>query len=218
MPPATDGACSTSPVGTKAAGLRQADDILNIMVSPALLLDETGLILAANDAGRQVVQRQPALFVERGYLGLRRSEEADMVSKALDRIATGHEHREIVVLKSRPGSPILMLRLVATNLVARGIVMMVEDLLSEISDIHQLANLMGLTLSQTRVAAYLAQGLGIPDIATLLNRRETTLRTHVREAIDRLNLSGQQHLAICTLRMARFVGLMQTPAPPDETP
>ena len=111
-----------------------------------------------------------------------------------------------------------MLRLVATNLVARGIVMMVEDLLSEISDIHQLANLMGLTLSQTRVAAYLAQGLGIPDIATLLNRRETTLRTHVREAIDRLNLSGQQHLAICTLRMARFVGLMQTPAPPDETP
>ena len=94
--------------------------------------------------------------------------------------------------------------------------MRIEDLQSQILDIDRLANLMGLTPSQARVAAHLAQGLTIPEIAALVGRRETTLRTHVREAIDRLNLSGQQHLAICTLRMARFVGLMTTPVPPPE--
>jgi len=216
MPPASDGTCPASPIGTKAARLRQAEDMLRMLVTPSLLLEETGLILAANDAGREVVHRHPALFTERGYLSLRRSEEAGLVSRALERVASRREQSAIVVLKSRPGTPIFMLRLVATPLIARGIVLMTEDLQSEIGDIDRLASLMGLTPAQARVAAYLAQGLSIPDIATLLNRSETTLRTHVREAIDRLNLSGQQHLAICALRMARFVGLMQTLPPQSE--
>jgi DNA-binding CsgD family transcriptional regulator len=96
---------------------------------------------------------------------------------------------------------------------AETIMITIEDLLSRIEDINRLSAAMGLGAEQTRTAAMLAHGMNEPEIALLLGVGEDIVREHVRSAMQRLGLNGQRELMVCTLRMARFLGLMETVPP-----
>jgi DNA-binding NarL/FixJ family response regulator len=106
---------------------------------------------------------------------------------------------------------VMMIRLSAVGEQADGPVLCeIEDLMGAIDDVAGLASAMGLTTSQARVAAMLMRGLTVPDIARELNVKDATLRTHIRLATARLGLEGQQSLAVCAARIARFAGMLQS--------
>ena len=47
----------------------------------------------------------------------------------------------------------------------------------------------------------------MPEIAVEMGLKESTLRTHIREACERLDLNGQLQLALWVSQVARLTGL-----------
>ncbi len=214
----SDGDQSTEPLAHPlmrvSEGMSGDDGILAAVSGPALLLDVYGFILGGNLAGQELVERHPAFCIERGYLTLRRRHEAWSLADALLEASRGAGHPVHLTLFSRSGRPVLLMRLVGVGFgAAETIMVTVEDLLSRIEDINRLSAAMGLATDQTRTAAMLAHGMTEGEIALLQGVGEDAVRELIRGAMQKLGLSGQRELMVCTLRMARFLGLMQTLAP-----
>ena len=186
-------------------------DVVSALGTPVLLLDGAGAILNANSSALRLVGEHPAFVNGRDHLRLRRAEEAQLLMDALQNVARARRAPLYVTLASRGGRPVMMMRLSAVGEQPDGPVLCeIEDLMGAIDDIAGLAAAMGLTASQARVAALLMRGLTVPDIARELNVKDATLRTHIRLATARLGLEGQQALAVCTARIARFTGMLQS--------
>ena len=66
------------------------------------------------------------------------------------------------------------------------------------------ARVLNLTTGQGQVAALLAQGLSIRDIAAATGRQENTIYKHLKEAYKKLGISRQADLARLVLATARF--------------
>jgi DNA-binding CsgD family transcriptional regulator len=191
---------------------RSGDEgVLAALPGPALLLDVYGFILASNADGQDLVERHPAFFIERGYLALRRREEAWTLADGLLEASRGAGHAVHLTLFSRTGRPVLLIRLAGVGLgQAETIICTIEDLLSKIEDINRLAAAMGVTGAQARTAAMLAHGLSTAEIADVSGVTDIVVREHIRDVMLKLRLTGQRELIVCTMRMARFLGLMQT--------
>jgi DNA-binding CsgD family transcriptional regulator len=202
------------PLMRVSEGMAGDDGLLAAVSGPALLLDVYGFILGGNIAGQELVERHPAFLIERGYLALRRQHEAWSLADAVLEASRGAGNPVHLTLFSRSGRPVLLMRLVGVGFgAAETIMITIEDLLSRIEDINRLSAAMGLGAEQTRTAAMLAHGMNEPEIALLLGVGEDIVREHVRSAMQRLGLNGQRELMVCTLRMARFLGLMETVPP-----
>ncbi len=210
-------ACADSdihPLLRSPDALPGSDGILFAIAAPALVLDVYGYILGGNARGLELIDRHPAFFVERGYLALRRRTEAWGLADALLEACRGSTEAVNLTLLSRTGRPVLLIRLVGVGRKDVETVMCtIEDLLDQVEDTTRLASALGVTPSQAHAAACLAHGMTVAEIAVLMNVQQSTVRTHIHDAMQRLGLTGQRELAICTLRMARFLGLMQTPMP-----
>jgi DNA-binding CsgD family transcriptional regulator len=185
-------------------------DVIAALGMPVLLVDASGTILHANCAATQLIGAHPAFVQGRDQLRLRRADEAQLLTDSLHNVARLRRTPLHVTLASRGGRPVMIIRLSAVGERGDGPVMCeFEDLMAGVDDIAGLAGAMGLTVAQARVAALLMRGLTVPDIARELNVKDATLRTHIRLATARLGLEGQQALAVCTARVARFAGLLQ---------
>ena len=71
-------------------------------------------------------------------------------------------------------------------------------------DPMMVSSVLNLTTAQGQVAALLAQGLSIRDIATATDRQENTVYKHLKETYKKLGISRQADLARLVLATARF--------------
>ena len=71
-------------------------------------------------------------------------------------------------------------------------------------DPMMVSRVLNLTTGQGQVAALLAQGRSIRDIATATNRQENTVYKHLKETYKKLGISRQADLARLVLATARF--------------
>ena len=185
------------------------DALLEATVLPALVLSADAAVMSVNRSGAALVELHPAMRMEGGRLALRREEEQSALSDALHRILVERDaDRIVVLLRSRRGRPTLLLRLAAIRTEAASAVLLELSALEvELDDAINLANIFGLTRTQAAVTSWLARGLSVPEIAVEMGVKESTLRTHIREACERLDLSGQLQLALWVSHVARLTGL-----------
>jgi DNA-binding CsgD family transcriptional regulator len=183
--------------------------LINAMGLPTALLTPDATIAAMNPAAASMVVGHSALRQESGMLKLRREDEVALFSDALRRVVSGDgPERTTLMLRSRGGRPVLMLRLAAMQLDGAPFVLCeMANLEAELSGAAELANILGLTKGQANVVSHLARGLNVPEMMELLDLKETTLRTHIREACARLGLGGQHELALCAAQVGRLAGL-----------
>ena len=185
------------------------DALLEATVLPALVLSASAAVLRANQNGKALVELHPAMRIEDGRLAMQRSEEQRALTDALRRILVEADAERIVLLlRSRRGRPTLLLRLAAMRTAeASAVLCEMSSLDVALDDATNLANIFGLTRAQAAVTGWLARGLSVPEIAVEMGLKESTLRTHIREACERLDLNGQLQLALWVSQVARLTGL-----------
>jgi len=188
---------------------RESWEILAAYGAPAILIDRAGVILGKNGPAARIISEHPVFGSTCDQVRLRRNDEALRFDAALQLASHSRRKPSYVTLASRSGRPILVMRLAAVGDDPNGPVLCeIEDLVAHTDDAVALAQAMGITVAQARVAALLARGMNVPEIARELGLKEATLRTHIRHALGRLGLDGQQALAVCAAQMARFMGIV----------
>ena len=187
----------------------EIEALIEATVLPTLVLSANAAVLCANRSGKALIELHPAMRIEDGRLAMRRSDDESALTDTLRRILVDSDaERVVLMLRSRRGRPTLLLRLAAIrNATASAVLCELSDLDVELADVANLASIFGLTRAQASVAGWLAKGMSVPEIAVEMGVKESTLRTHIREACERLDLSGQLQLALWVSQVARLTGL-----------
>ena len=69
-----------------------------------------------------------------------------------------------------------------------------------------MAQVLGLTAAQSQVAAALAEGYSVRDIARVTGRQENSVRFLLKQSYKKHDLSGQVELVRLVLSLAEFAG------------
>ena len=176
-------------------------------------LDRRGRLLAANDCARDLLRQGSGLREQGGFLNAPWPEDdarlRRLVAAALptgDAPAAGGS-----LLVRRPfGEPGLTLhvhpmtvRQMDLGAPDAGALVLIEGLERPLQrlDAGQVGSVLGLTLTQSRVAVLLAEGRTVPEVAALLGRAPSSVRTHLKGIHDRLGVSQRPDL----IRLVRSV-------------
>ena len=188
-----------------------------------LQLDPRGRILAANDRARGLLRAANPLFDENGFLLARSPRDNDELQRRLGRalppfgaqVATGRGLREggsMLVSRTSPLPPLMLhvnpvgqseRRLGAWPVAA---LVLIEDPTPRTTvEPTVIGAALGLSPMQSRVAVHMAQGMSVPAIAAKMDRRISTIRTHVKAMYGRLGLTRQQELVRLVRSLSRSV-------------
>ncbi len=186
---------------------RIATDTLEIMPIGVIQISLGGAILAANRVAREVMAVKDVLTVGRSGLEVerdgRRVRFRDLISDAMKR--TQHNQRGLQMAFSVPrpqgrrplSFAILPVRLPSHNVSweepAAVIFIGDPDRKSEIDE-NRLRQLYGLTNAEARVAALLACGHRLDEIAEMLNVAYETTRKHLKKVLSKAETDRQAEL------------------------
>jgi DNA-binding CsgD family transcriptional regulator len=213
---------SSLQLGRYADGTRQLTRALELMPSPALLLDAGRRITYANPAGDAVLRMKDGLTVARGG-GLQLTAALPAETAALDRalaqalsIASGDDAAGPAPLRlTRPsGREPLLLLLVPLpppafamwELVesARAIVLVIDPEAQSPPMADALQHAFGLTGAEARVAALIGSGLSGPQTAVVLGVSPETVKTHLARCFSKTGVHSQTGLV-------RLLGMLPRP-------
>ena len=170
-------------------------------------LDRAGRIAAANDRARALLRQRGGLIDADGFLSAAAPEDderlQELLAVALPRYARQAESGSMT-LTGLSQVPRLVLH--ATPLVddtmespATGtavLVLVVEPVDRSAIDAGRVANLLGLTPTESRVAVAIARGASIRGVAGEMGCEQTTIRWHLRHIFAKLGISRQTELAL----------------------
>ena len=168
-------------------------------------LDGHGRIVAATDRAGVLLGEGDCLFDQDGHLFARSPHDDAVLQQLLARALTRFGERSV------GGSMMVSGRSVAPGLVVHvspvghgdgdfgvsriaALVLIVEPAGSMRIDPALLGTTLGLTPIESQVAALLAEGRTVRDIATSMERSENTIRWHVRQIYDKHGISRQVEL------------------------
>ena len=183
----------------RADGMRTTE-LLDTRRIGVLLLDRLGRVVEANDRARALLARREGLSLRHGRLVGVPPADADGVAGLLDAacrrrcggsMPITRPQREPLVLYATPTEP-TELPPPADRGVAR--ILLAEPFAAPPVNAQRVADALGLTPAQARVAAALASGGTAASIAAATHRTEAGVRWHIREALSRLRLSRQVDL------------------------
>lgn len=183
----------------RADGMRTAA-LLDSPHMGMLLLDRHGRVVEANDRARALLARGEGLSVRQGRLAGVPPTDADRVSALLDAacrkrrggsMPIPRRQRPPLVLYATPTAP-AELPTPSDGCVAR--ILLAEPFAAPRVNPQRVAEALGLTRAQARVAAALVAGGTAASIAVATHRTESGVRWHIREALGRLGLSRQADL------------------------
>ncbi|MDE0387407.1 MAG: LuxR C-terminal-related transcriptional regulator [Rhodospirillales bacterium] len=194
-------------LGTSLAGL------LDNGRSGIIQLDRRGRIVEANDPARNLLKRNDGLFDRGGYLrAWSPSDDADLhalLERALPRVGAQGIGGSMTV--RRPSvSPRLALHIsplgdghmdFRPSCVA-ALVLVVDPTRRARIDPGLVSESLGLTPTQGQVAALLAEGKTIREIAVSTGRKESTVRWHLHHACSKHGISRQVELIQLVLSLA----------------
>ena len=74
-------------------------------------------------------------------------------------------------------------------------------------DAERVGSVLGLTGTESQVAVLLAEGRSVPEIARLLGRAPSSVRTHIKSMHRKLGVSRRQDLVRLVLSVPEGAGL-----------
>ena len=191
--------------------------------SLAKLLDSTGLgivqldgrgrIVAANDRARDLLRTGDGLFDKGGLLYARvpgdNAELQGLLTQALPRFGGQGAGGSTMVGRQAGVAPLVL----HVNPVGRqeadlhlwpvaALVLVVDPSRQARIDPAVAAEALGLTGMESRVAVLLAQGMNVREVAAATGRRESTIRSHVKQMFAKHGLSRQAELVRLVLSLA----------------
>ena len=187
-----------------------------------LQLDARGRILAANDRARDLLRTGDTLLDEAGFLSARTPRDNDELQRRLGRAlppfgvrAGGGPREGGSLIVKRPGSrPPLLLHvnpvgqsendLRAWSVAA--LVLIVDPARTTTTvDPTLVEAALGLSPMQSQVAVRMTEGISVPAIAENMDRKTSTIRTHVKAMYGKLGLTRQEELVRLVRSLARSV-------------
>jgi len=177
-------------------------DAINQFMLGTLILDRHGKIVASNRVARDTIEHHPSLLIKEGALIIADRYTNEQLYKALENIERGHGSdkplpRTITVNPSNSLTLGLMVRPVRaedahTHPVHAHAVVFISDSqgIGKISA-ATLKDLFGFTGSESRVAAYLANGHSLTEAAQALSISVNTAKSHARNIYEKTGVNKQ---------------------------
>ena len=168
-------------------------------------LDARGRIVAANDRARDLLRRGDGLLDRDGFLAARVKQDDDrlqaLLNRALPPFGAQGSGGSTIVRRSGALHP-LMLRLCPVGRrqasfpawPVAALVLIVDPEKEQDIDPAEAAAVFDLTRMESRVAVLLAQGKSVSQIAALMGRKESTIRSHVKNMLAKHGCTRQAEL------------------------
>lgn len=182
-------------------------------------LDSSGRIVTANQRAMITLRARKGISGEGGYLSAVRRADDDALKVLLARALPGEGDEEHVprrgsITVSRPrGHPCLFLHVIPVSAQAGGdtsdvaaYVLAVELPRRARVDANLVAGALGLSPAEARVAAMLAQGHKLREIAVLTGPSYGTLRWHLQNIYAKCGVSNQMDLVHLVLSVSVDAG------------
>ena len=192
-------------------------ELLDSTRSGVIQLERRGRIVEANDRARDMLRRGDGLFDRGGFLHARRPADNAALQRLLRRALPpfgGQGAGGSMLVRRPPGLPGLVLHLSPVvdrrpDFRARrvaALVLVVDPASRPRIAPELLAAGLGLTPMESQVAALLAQGRTVRDIAAAMGRGERTIRWHLGHIFNKHGLSRQADLVRLVLSLVEFPG------------
>ncbi|MDE0083078.1 MAG: helix-turn-helix transcriptional regulator [Gammaproteobacteria bacterium] len=189
------------------------DELLAVTGSGVIQLDGRGRIVAANDHALGLLRAGDALFDEDGFLSARSPEDDADLEWLLTRVLPAYGRRGAAgSMTVRRQAALEPLRL-HVHPVGRkdteyrawpvaALVLVVDQGSGTRIDPNLVAAALGLTPTEGRVAAQLAEGRTVGEIASATGRKVSTVRTHVRHIFSKHGITRQVDLVRLVLSIS----------------
>ena len=175
-------------------------------------LDARGRITAVNDRARDLLRAGDGLFDENGFLFARNSKDNDGLQKLLNRALPSYGTPGLggSMTARRPGALPLVLHVHPAGRQepdypawpVAALVLLVDPATRATVDPAVAATALDLTRMESRVAVLMAQGMSVSQIATATDRKESTIRSHVKHMFAKNGLTRQAEL----MRLVQSLG------------
>ena len=179
-------------------------------------LDARGRIVAANDRARDVLRTGNGLFDTDGSLFARAPQDDDelqaLLARALPRFGARGAGGSTTVRRPE-GLPTLMLHVNPvggreTDLgvwPVAALVLVVDPVRGACVNPDVASHALDLTRMESRVAVLLSRGMSVGEIAAATGRKESTIRSHVKQMFTKHGLTRQADLVRLVLSLAGAV-------------
>ena len=191
--------------GNPLAGLLED---LNVGI---VALDRKGQVVEANAEASRLLREGNGLYVTDGALRARRSSDdaslRALVGQALTRRETGVSGGSIIVGRPPPISALTVQVNAISPSIGAGrsaVLVMVKSGGSGPADASELSKDLGLTPAEAKVAAALAAGQSVAQIADSTHRSSGTIRWHVRRIFSKLGVHRQADLVRLLLERSQM--------------
>ena len=199
--------------GALGATLMQLLDVTGVGI---IQLDVRGRIVAANDRARSLLNAGDRLYDENRFLFARVQADDEalqaVLARALPPFGDPGEGGSLTIRHSvlRPPLVLHVNPLPGGDAWFRGwpvaaLVLLAEPARGTAVDPDLAAAVLGLTPTESRVAVMLAQGVTVRKIATAMERKESTIRYHIKQIYAKHGLSRQSDLVRLVLSLAGAV-------------
>ncbi|MXZ27321.1 MAG: helix-turn-helix transcriptional regulator [Gammaproteobacteria bacterium] len=196
--------------GALGAKLIQLLDVTGVGV---IQLDVRGRIVAANDRARTLLNAADRLYDTNGFLFARAQAEDDalqaVLARALPPFGDAGQGGSLTIRRSVLKPPLLLHvnPLPEREAWFRGwpvaaLVLLAEPTRGVGIDPDLAAAVLGLTPTESRVAVMLAEGFRVSEIAAAMDRKESTVRYHIKHIYAKHGLGRQSELVRLVLSLA----------------
>ena len=176
-------------------------------------LDARGRIVAANDRAQSVLRAGDTLCDKSGFLLANAKADDDtlqaVLARALPPIGTQGEGGSVIMKRKAPLPPLVL----HVNPLSRqeagfggwpvaALALLAEPRHGAGIDPDLVAAIIGLTPMESRVSVMLAEGMSVREIAAAMERKEETIRSHVKNIFAKHGLKRQAQLVRLVLSLA----------------
>ena len=196
-------------LGDSAVGL------LNNASIGVMQLDARGRIVALNDQALEILSRDDGLFDEGGFVRAAAKDEQAaldrMLDRALPRFKGVGESGSMVVGRANALSRLVLHVTPVKDLQGEGrpqhvaaLLLVVDPAIPAEIDPDMLQWALGFTPAESQLAAMLAEGKSLREIAAMTQRSEGTVRWHLKQIFGKTGLSRQAEVVQLVLSLARL--------------
>ena len=176
-------------------------------------IDRRGRISKMNDRARDLVQTQDTLFDKGGFLFARTPEDDARLQGLLRQALPPFGAQGVagsMIIRRMPAPQALLLHVNPVYQQDTGVcefpigalVLAVDPAARTRIDPVMAEAALGLTEMESRVAALLAEGMSVREIAAATGRMESTIRTHMKHMLAKHDLTRQAELVRLVLRLS----------------
>ena len=200
--------------GAEALGATFAELLDNNGVG-VLYLDRRGMIVTANDRARTILRRRDGLSDRNGFLRARLAVEDTrlqrMLAHAVKTFGGPAASGSMTIGRSRGLSrlalhvnPVVLNQMDFGARRAAALVLIVDPGSKPRIDPGLVGATLGLTRAESGVAASIAEGSTVRDIAAATHREESSVRWHIKQIYAKLDISRQADLVRMVLSTSEF--------------